>query len=265
MVDNVSSLINSAVSVLPNKSDWKIDGLGNLYQANQTRLEESATQNFVLGQLAFYKTDERRFRYAELNTATGAGLICSPDLSAVSVVDTDGIGAAASAGADEVTLTDAGTLSAVTADQFVGGLLVVTGDDGAGHQYKILSNTAASSNAVTFTLTEPLAAAITTDSDFAITPNLFAKNRGATAATDYVVSGVTQIAVTADYFAWLQTWGRGVVQCDGACAGGSVGTLSDGETGTMQLQDAYTEPGIGFFLWDGDDNGFGGVFLTIAA
>ena len=157
------------------------------------------------------------------------------------------------------------TLGAGTANQFQGGYLHITDDAGEGHQYRIKSNTArgaTSSGNVGFTLYDPLVVALDASStDIAITGNLWYNVVGATAGTDYIVSGVTPISFTPNYYGWFQTAGIATILSDTAIAIGDNLTLSDGVTGAVQLKDAETEPLIGYAAFAPDDSGHVAVIL----
>ena len=227
--------------------------------------EESSTQKHSIGE-KLELADGRCFRYGYFAAATAAGLLVSQDVSAGCVVETDDIATAAAIGATSVILTDAGTLGSATANQYAGGYLHITDDAGEGYTYRIKSNTAASSNAVTFTLYDPLVVALTTASDVAITGNMYNNLLGATAATDTLVSGVTTRVMQASYYGWVQTKGVSTVLADipvGITFGDQL-TLSDGVAGAVQLQDAYTEQTVGYSLYTGDDTGHVGVMLNIS-
>ena len=226
----------------------------------QGLFEESSTQQGNVGAERRLE-DGRAFRYAYFAAAANPGLLVSTDISATSVVEIDGKCTAASAGATEVTITDSTTLGSATADQYAGGYLHITDDAGEGHQYRIRGNTAASSNAVDFTLYDGIIVALTSASDVAITGYPYNNVRGATAGTDYIMSGVTVMSVTANYYAWVQTRGVATVLSDGAVAIGANLTLSDGVAGAVQLKDAETEPLVGFALFASDDTGHIGVKL----
>ena len=85
--------------------------------------------------------------------------------------------------------------------------------------------------------------------------------RGAISTADYVISGVTPIAFTANYYGWFQTAGIALISSDGAIAIGANLTLSDSDAGHVQLKDAETEPLIGYATFLSDDNGHVGVVL----
>ena len=230
------------------------DGVG------QGLYEESSVQLGRVGALRELN-DGRRFRYAYFASATNAGLLVSQDVSATAVVETDNIATAAAIGATQVILTDATTLGSATADQYAGGYLHTTDDAGEGYTYRIMGNTAASSNAVTFSLYDPLVIALTTASDVAITGSLWYNVHGATAGTDYLASGVTNRVMQANYYGWVQTMGVCTILSDGTPAIGDNLTLSDGVAGALQIKDAETEPLIGQALFASDNTGHVGVRL----
>ena len=222
--------------------------------------EESSTPKHAIGE-KLELIDGRVFRYAYFSTATAQGLLASQDLSASAIVESDGKLTAASAGATEVTYTDSGTVGSATLNQYAGGYLHITDDAGEGFQYRIKSNTAASSNAITLTLYDGLQVAVTTDTDVAVTGGLYNNLIGATAGTDYVVAGVTPISFTVNYYGWVQTRGVATILADGTITAGGNLTLSDGVTGAIQAKDAETEPLVGFALFASDDNAHVGVLL----
>ena len=160
------------------------------------------------------------------------------------------------------------TLASIEANDFAGALLQIANDggDGVGEgiQYRIKSNSATgatTSGKVDIDLYDPLKVAVTTASDIAITGSLWYNVRAATAATDYMVSGVSPIAFTANYYGWFQTAGIALISSDGALAIGVNLTLSDSDAGHVQLKDAETEPLVGYSMFASDDNGHVGVLL----
>ena len=149
-------------------------------------------------------------------------------------------------------------------DQYSGALLQITDDAGEGHQYRIKSNSATgatTSGKVDIYLYDGIKVALTTASDIAIVGELWSKVVGATAATDYVISGVTTMAMTSGYYGWFQTAGVATILADGTIAIGDNLTLSDGVAGAVQLKDAETEPLVGFAAYAPDDTGHVGVVL----
>ena len=227
---------------------------------SQGLYEESSTQQGNVGAMREL-ADGRRFRYAYFGAATAAGLLVSQDVSATAVVETNDIVTAADAAATKVTITDSGTLGSATADQYAGGYLHTTDDAGEGYTYRIRGNTAASSNAVDFTLYDGLVIAVTTATDVAITGSLYGSVHGATAGTDYIISGVTNRVMQASYYGWVQTTGVCTILADGTIAIGDNLTLSDGVAGAVQLKDAETEPLVGQATFAPDSGGHCGVRL----
>ena len=227
---------------------------------SQGLYEESSTQQGDVGALREL-ADGRRFRYCYFVSATAAGLLVSQDVSATAVVETDNIVTAADAAATKVTITDSGTLGSATADQYAGGYLHTTDDAGEGYTYRIRGNTAASSNAVDFTLYDGLVIAVTTATDVASTGSLYGSVHGATAGTDYIISGVTNRVMQASYYGWVQTTGVCTILADGSIAIGDNLTLSDGVAGAVQLKDAETEPLVGQATFAPDNTGHVGVRL----
>ena len=182
---------------------------------------ESSTPKHPIGEKVEL-ADGRVFRYASFAAATGAGLLVSQDISATAIVESDGKLTAASAGATEVTYTDSGTVGSATLNQYAGGYLHITDDAGEGYNYRIKSNTAASSNAITFTLYDELEVAVTTDTDVAVTGNLYNQVRAALGTADYIVCGVTPISFTSGYYGWVQTRGVAVILTDDSAIGAGV-------------------------------------------
>jgi len=224
--------------------------------------EESSTPKHPLGEKVEL-ADGRVFRYASFAAATGAGLLVSQDISATAIVESNGKLTAASAGATDVIYTDSGTVGSATANQYAGGYLHTTDDAGEGYNYRIKSNTAASSNAITFTLFDSLQVAVTTATDVAVTGNLYNKVRAALGTADYIVSGVTPISFTSDYYGWVQTRGIATVLTDGSDIGiGVPAMLSDATAGAVEVAD-NSHPLVGFVTHAADDTGYMGVALQL--
>jgi len=228
--------------------------------ANQGIYEESSTPKHSIGE-KLELADGRCFRYVYTAAAINPGLLVSQDVSATAIVESDGKLTAAAANATEVIYTDSGTVGSATANQYQGGYLHITDDAGEGHQYRIKSNTAADSNAITFTLYDGLVVAVTTDTDVAVTGSLYYNVVGATAGTDGIIAGVTTCGLTSNYYGWVQTAGVATILADGSIAIYDNLTLSDGVAGAVQLKDAETEPLVGFATFAPDSTGHVGVVI----
>jgi len=244
----------------------RIGGEGKGSTKGQGIYEESSYAKFDLGE-KLELIDGRVFRYGQFNAAVGAGLVVSQDVSAACAAESEGTMTAAAVGATEVIVTDNTTLGAATADQFAGGYLHIIDDAGEGHQYRIKSNTAASTNAVTFTLYDGLVVAVTTDTDVAITGGLYCKLVSARGDTDYIASGVTPIAFTSGYYGWVQTGGIATVLANGTITVGQTLMLSDGVDGAVERFDgeavANSHPIVGYATFAPDNTGYVGVALQL--
>jgi len=231
----------------------------NRIGTNQGLYAQSETAKHNLGE-KLELADGRCFRYCYFDAAVTVGKMVAPDMSTAAAVEiSDGVIATGTAGSSVVTITGSGSsgppadFQGVSANQYSGSYLHITDGAGEGFTYRIKSNGAASSDAVEFTLYDPIVTALATGaSDFAISPGLF-KNVHVTDATqgavvDYIPVGVTVRDVTAEYYAWVQTKGAGTVLADGGITLANRLTLSDGTNGAVQLKDAETEVEIGYAL-----------------
>jgi len=247
----------------------RVGGDGDGSKAGQSILEESSTPKFALGE-KLELADGRCFRYGYTAAAINAAELVSQDVSATCQPDTDDIIIDAAAGGFSPAAGNSKfqfTLSGVTKDEFAGGLFHVVNDGGdgigEGIQYRIKSNSATgytTSGKVDCELFDSIAVTMTTTSDVAITGGLWNKVRAAS-STDYIISGVSPIAFTANYYGWFQTAGIALISSDGAIAVGRNLTLSDSDAGHVQLKDAETEPLVGFALFASDDDAHVAVVL----
>jgi hypothetical protein len=255
-------------------SNYAINRIGG--SGNQGLYEESSTAKYPIGE-KLELNDGRIFRYGYAGgTALAAGVLVSPDFSARSLSEADGKLAAASAGATSVTMTVAGSsglpadFEGVTADGLAGSYLITSGDAGAGYNYRIKGNTAASSDAVTITLFDGLVVAVTTATDAAIaghpfhTLNINAASVGA--ATDTLPVGVSVRAMTANYYGWFQTHGVAAVLVDNGAGAtitvGSNASISDEDDGKVQFADDIDEAVIGKFMQEPDNDGHTPILLN---
>lgn len=163
------------------------------------------SQSMVPGERAM-TADGRKFVYV-LNgaTATVAGSVYQ---TAAELTNHDHLTpAAAAVGATQITVTLGAT--AVTANQYAGGLLVVDSAPGEGYSYLIASHPAADlSTACVFTLSDPVQVAITTASEVTLTPNPYSAVIVAPATTlTGAVVGVATYVISANQYGWLQTGG----------------------------------------------------------
>ena len=214
----------------------RIGGTGKGSKNGQGLYEESSTPKFAIG-AKLELGDNRVFRYSYASAAITVGKVVSTDSAQLIVADADGVFVAAAAGSTEISVTDA-TLSSVALNHYAGGYF---GNITNGEQYRIKSNTAASSNKVTFTLYDGIATAVAASDDYMLYGGPYNGVITATVAGgDYDrVVGINPIAVTSGYYFWLQTRGIAFALNDAAAAVvlGDNLQLSDSTAGTVQTQD----------------------------
>lgn len=179
-------------------------------------------------------SDGRRFRYALCgSTATVAGSLYQ---SAATLTNHDNLALAAAAiGATQLTVTLGAT--AVTANQYAGGLLTVDTTPGIGYSYFILSHPAAALSATcVFTIEAPgVIVALTTDSRVTLTPNPYSGViiTAATTLTGAPV-GVAPYIISASQYGWLQTKGPcGVICASTAIIVGALAVSPSGTAGAV--------------------------------
>ena len=232
----------------------RIGGFGNvgLYT-------ESETAKYGLGE-KLELADGRIFRYCNFDAAVTVGKMVGADQSTGAADEiSDGVISGGGAGSTAVTLTASGSagppadFQGVSANDYAGSYLHTTDGDGEGFTYRIKSNGAASSDAVEFTLYDPIVTALATGaSDWAISASRY-NNCHITDATQGTIvdpfpTGVTMRGITSGYFAWVQTRGQATCLADGTITEGNRLTLSDGVNGAVHLKDAETEVEVGHAL-----------------
>lgn len=219
------------------------------------------------------EADGSVYRYAHFGAAVNRGILVAQDISESSVDDADNVIVAP---ASAVTTTDGTvgsrfveiTLASVSAGDYAGGKLVITDDTGEGYTYDIKGNTATgdpASGNIRVELYQPIQVAVDATSDFAISANPYHNLEGATAATDFIVSGVACSTMAADEWGWVQTKGSVGILQDGTIAAGDQVSLSDGVTGAVQVlggggtaaADILAEMYIGTCQIAGDTGGHG--------
>lgn len=249
--------------------------------------EQSSRQMGPIGARRMLE-DGRVFRYAQFVGACAVGKLAAVDASvavaaemaATAVVDSGG-SAKDYASSDEDTVLyfkDTDILTSANADNvFAGGYLV---DHTDGYTYKIRDNDyTASTSIMQVELYDPLIHNMDSEHEVSLTGHPYNNLVIANSGTDDMIAGVPLVSVTADYFAWVQTWGVCGVLCDGATtvAAGTIATLSDDDNGGVQTLGGNTwvasndialslatEPIVGYFISAGTDTNYVPVFLQLA-
>lgn len=141
--------------------------------------------------------------------------------------------AAAAIGATSVTVTLGNT--AVTANQYAGGYLMVTVTPGQGYKYLISSHPAASGLATcVLQLADPIVVALTTSSrcDLVLNPYSGVIVNPTTASSAPV--GAAVYAAGAATYSWLQTGGIACLLADGSVVVGTNVCASNGTAGAVE-------------------------------
>ena len=174
--------------------------------------EISSTAKEVVGQIRW--DGLRAFKYVEAGGTLAVGKLCvAAEINAAHL--DEAILAARAIGTLQMDLTvTAG--AAIAENQLVGGFFQINAGTGAGHQYRIDGNSAisASGTSIYVTLEEPgIRVALDTTSKFNLAPNpCWGVTQTATEESDPI--GVTIVAITDEYFGWVQCAGPAFVLID---------------------------------------------------
>ena len=202
---------------------------------DQGIFEESSTAKAVLGARVAFE-DGRVYRYAKNGaTALAAGKFVKVG-ALVAQADKLIDATAVAIGNNVVPLETSSAITTAT-----NGLLHVNAGTGAGQQLKIkLSYTSSlastSGYSTDFELYDPITVALDTTSICTVFYNPYEQCEIVSAQAD-IILGVPPIAVTAEYYFWLQTWGQACVLSEGTpTAGHSVVVgVNSGVAGTTNI------------------------------
>ena len=146
--------------------------------------------------------------------------------------------AAAAIGAETITITLGAT--AVTANQYAGGMAVIDTTPGEGYAYIIKGHPAADASAsVVLTLETPIIVALTTSSRVTIAPNPYVGviQHPVTTATSVCLGGCIFILAISEY-GWIQTGGAGAALIAGTPAVGQPVTSTGAVAGALSVHSA---------------------------
>lgn len=197
--------------------------------------EGSTVQQHALGQMGM-TTDGRKFRYAKAGE-----LLVTGDLYQNAAVSTDFVSMAVPAivaiGESEIGVTLGGT--AVTANMFDEGYLVVSASTGIGQQFQIESHTVQTSTTglCTFTIAGKLAVALSVTSTVTVVKNPYLDVVKQATTPTGVAIGVAQFAIASGSFGWIQSGGIAACLSDSNTTSADAKGLSPSTTtaGTMAL------------------------------
>lgn len=205
--------------------------------------------------------DGRVFRYAYATTEIAAAkLTVAADLSTnhEDVV----FQTAAAVGDQQVSLTIATT--ALVANEYDGGYLIIIDDAGEGYTH-LIERHDAGTGTITFDIKPGIQVATTTSTTACLVRNPY--REVVISATDQadIPLGVTPRVASATSYFWLQTGGYTGCLADESVAAGDTLTIGTGTAGAVEAADAANEPIIGFSpagvnMEDGEHNP---IFLTL--
>lgn len=228
----------------------------------QSLFSESSSQLHGLGEL-IHSNDGRAYRYAKVGgTSLVAGKLYQG--AAEDTTNQQSLTVAVnSIGDTSVVTTTTVTLAADLLAQ--GFLTVISATAGAGFQYKIKGNTAATTAVTTFTLADPIIVATTGTVivDVRKNPYDLVVITPAGSATASPV-GAAVYNVTNAYFGWLQTHGPATLLCSTAVTiGNNVMPLYATAAGAVSASVDGVKSSIGYALQGIATTDYGQIFLTI--
>lgn len=183
--------------------------LGDTEQPKQTIYEESSTQQFHLGTKLVY-TDGRVFRYARNGgTALVKGYMTTGEaLYARVVEELQSTSGTSQEIGDIQVLVDVTTGGSWVENEYADGFLVVNKATGIGDVYKILANKIRSTDTLMDVLLEtPLRTAWDATTEVTLVKSPWREVDVMPVTAEGTPAGIPLIAVTANYFCWLQTGG----------------------------------------------------------
>lgn len=250
-----------------------------------------------------YTRDGRVFRYSK---NAGANLIIANLIQSAAPISTFGVDCAIHGGTTAAIValtTNSSTLSVLTTGQkatagyYNDGYLWIQSATGAGlgegqmvqvKTQAAKATTGTGSINITLHAGEAFSVAPSTDADKGgLIANPYAELLIAPTTITSMVVGVSPIAVTADYYFWLQTWGAAVVDVSGSVilgmsvkpSGDTAGfVVADGLSASTKYVSAttfhcgtlaatigtYSLPSLGYVMHIGADAEHAMVFLTLA-
>ena len=214
-------------------------------------------------------SDGRIFRYARNSSAaiTGPGLLCKA-ADVVTAHEDITVAATGAIGDASITLDIGGT--AITANQYNNGYLIINDDAGEGFTYLVIQHPASSagSEEIAFRIKPTLQAVITVDvSDASLVQNPHSNILITSGDVADFPVGVTPIAISASFYFWLQTGGIAAVLSDTTTApvSGQPITIGDATYGAVEVIGSVTDPIVGqsLIMTYATDDEFNPQFLTL--
>lgn len=244
------------MSILIN--NWQMPWMSGPYE--QSIFTASSTPICSIGTI-MRLADFRTFVYAKFSADLAVGMVAQTAIRNSHTDFNHNLAmATVAAGATSVAVTLDGSTYSLAAGELEGGFLTIqTGSTGVGYHYKIKTNTAAAVGAeTTLTLYDPVQVAIDATATCSITTSDYLYPIiAATTLTGFPVGvsvcAIDVTAVTDPYkYAWLQTYGPGLVKGDGNGNLNAIGDrlfVSDATAGCCEVGAAagqYTKKDIGY-------------------
>lgn len=223
--------------------------------------ETSSTQQIDLGAKAS-TADGREYRYVK---AGGTELVAGQvqDGPATVANHTNLATNVAAVGATQITVTLGAT--AVTANQYSNGYVVVNDVAGQGYTYSIKSHPAANASAavvITLEDSSPVQEALTIASQVTLVANQYNGVVVHATAEAGVPVGVAVVDIAANEYGWVQTRGPVSALCGFATGIGLSVAASDTVAGAYETGDGIL-PVIGYAIAAGVATEYNPIFLTI--
>lgn len=230
--------------------------------AGQDLATTSTSANTNLGALAT-TGDGRYYRYASLGAVAAVpGKLYQ---AAAEITNHQNLAPTANGAIGDKTITVTLGATAVTANQYAGGFVMVTASTGAGYMYEIASHPAALLSAtLQLTLVDPL---LTTTTSASTKIDLIPSPYSATVVNPTTATsapiGVAVFPVAIGGFGWLQVSGPTVLLADGTVVVGTNLTASNATAGAVEAA-AGVQAVVGTALTGIATTEYGAVFLQLA-
>lgn len=239
---------------------------GYITVPGQSLFKSSSTQEHSLG-VKVTANDGREFRYIKAGEAIAAGYLVQTTLEHTN--HESRTPTAADIGA--TTITSAMGATAMNANEYAGGWLVVTNTPGNGLMYEIDHHAAVlSSGTATLYLKDPLKVALTSSSRFDLVHNPYKDCLvfdGGNGTETGIPLGVATTAIASGEYGWICV--TGVVSClaDGnlTVGHGCVATNSNTINGAVEemANGMETQCPVGYCLTSGTDTEYPAIFVKI--
>ena len=230
--------------------------------AGQDLATTSTSANTNLGALAT-TGDGRYYRYASLGAVAAVpGKLYQ---AAAEITNHQNLAPTANGAIGDKTITVTLGATAVTANQYAGGFVMVTASTGAGYMYEIASHPAALLSAtLQLTLVDPLlttTVSASTKIDLIPSPYSATVVNPATATSAPVGAAVFPVAIGG--FGWLQVSGPTILLADGSVVVGTNLSASNGTAGAVEAA-AGVQAVVGTAITGIATTEYGSVFLQLA-